>query len=255
MRISALRREVSKALLAFAWDQWAQMGVSASTGRPDRRTADPEALLLLTFEVGRNDPRLFDEVLDWLVVNERLISVQRIRNLARDEEDRALVEAALGWLSRWRPRPRLAARPARAPSGDHAAGRPLFRATDAAIQRPDDAFLPHGLLRPEVAPSHKSQAPDLEAPINFAFRMRHLLGVGARAEVVRALWCSDAPRLSVYVLAEAAGNSKRNVQEALTLPRPRPSNRCRHDRQRAALRGRPRPLGAVARPRQASGAC
>jgi len=71
MRISALRREVSKALLAFAWDQWAQMGVSATTGRPDRRTADPEALLLLTFEVGRNDPRLFDEVLDWLVVELR----------------------------------------------------------------------------------------------------------------------------------------------------------------------------------------
>ncbi len=216
MRISELRREVSEALVAFAWDQWAQMGVSASTGRRDRWVADPEALLLLTFEVGRDDPRLFDEVLDWLVVNERLISVQRIRNLARDEEDRALVEAALGWLSRWRPRPRLAARATGAPAGDGATGRPLFRAAHAAIQRPDDAFLRHGLLRAHVAPSHKSQAPDLDAPINFAFRIRHLLGVGARAEVMRALLCSDAPRLSVFVIAEAAGYAKRNVQEALT---------------------------------------
>lgn len=215
MQISELRREVSGALRWFAWDQWAQMGVSAGSGRRDGWAADPEALLLLTFEVGRDDPRLFDEVLDWLVVNERLISVQRLRNLARDEGDGALVESALGWLSRWRPRPRLASRPPPAPAADRA-GRPLFRGAHAVIQRPDDAFSAHGLLRAQVAPSRKSQAPDLDAPINFAFRMRHLLGVGARAEVMRALLCSNAPRLSVYVIAEAAGYAKRNVQEALT---------------------------------------
>jgi hypothetical protein len=34
----------------------------------EEHAADPEALLLFTFEVGRNDPRLFDEVLDWLAL-------------------------------------------------------------------------------------------------------------------------------------------------------------------------------------------
>ncbi|MGE5335809.1 MAG: hypothetical protein ACM3JL_00080, partial [Nitrososphaerota archaeon] len=100
------------------------MGVLAATDREDRWAADPEALLLLTFEVGREEPRLLDEVLDWLVANERLVSIQRLRNLARDEEDRALIEAVVGWLGERRRRARLAARPA---AGGSADVEPFFR--------------------------------------------------------------------------------------------------------------------------------
>ncbi len=107
MSISELRDEVQDVLANFLWDEWGQMGVSASTKRRDTWATDPEALLLLTFEVGRGEPRLFDEVLDWMFVNERLLSVQRLRNLAVDEADRALVESAVGWLGENRPRTRL----------------------------------------------------------------------------------------------------------------------------------------------------
>lgn len=64
------------------------MGVFATARRADRWAADPEALLLFTLEVARADARLFDEVLDWLALNERLVSVQRLRNLYRDDTDR-----------------------------------------------------------------------------------------------------------------------------------------------------------------------
>lgn len=215
MQISELRNEVSTALRAFAWDQWAQMGVLARTERRDRWAQDPEALLVFTLEVARDEPRLFHEVLDWLLVNERIVSVQRLRNLSLDEADRALVEASLGWVARRRPRARLSQKPARSSARARAA-QPLFRGVDTAIERPDDAFLERGLLTPEVQPTRKSQAPDPDVPINFAFRMRHLLGVGARAEVVRVLLCSDAPRLSAQAIAASAGYAKRNVQEALT---------------------------------------
>ena len=83
MQISDLRRTARDRLVDFAWDEWAQMGVSASARRVDRSAQDPEALLLFTFEVAREDPRLFGEVLDWLALNERLVSVQRLRNLCR----------------------------------------------------------------------------------------------------------------------------------------------------------------------------
>ena len=94
MSASTLRDSVTTRLLGFAWDQWAQLGVFAPTSRRDQTAADPEALLLFTFEVGRSDPRLFDEVLDWLLANERLVSVQRLRNLCRDDDEvvRDLVE-------------------------------------------------------------------------------------------------------------------------------------------------------------------
>lgn len=202
-------------LLQFVWDEWAQMGVLAASQRHDAWAADPEALLLFTLEVGRHDARLFDEVSDWMVRDEGLMSVRRLRNLCRDETDRALVDAFLTSVGRWRPRPRLAGHQP-VSQLDPSRGEPFFRDASVPILRtPDAGFLKHGWLKPEVAPSGKSRAPDLLAPINFAFRLREILGVGARAEVVRALLTLDSPRVSTQVVADSACFAKRNVQEAL----------------------------------------
>lgn len=214
MSISTTRQELQTRLASFLWGQWAQMGVLATPERSDRWAADPEALLLLTFEVGREDPRLFEEALDWLVKNERLVSVQRLRNLVRDEADRALVEAALGWRGQRRRRPRLEAR--NGPDGAAREAQPFFRSSSLAVTDPDPAFLAQGFLKPRSEPSAKSQAPDLLLPINFAFRLRQLLGIGARAETARILLTIGAPRVNAQVLAKSTAYTKRNVQEAVT---------------------------------------
>jgi len=99
MQIADLRRTAPDRLLDFAWDEWAQMGVSAMARRTERSAQDPEALLLLTLEVAPADARLFGEVVDGLALNERLMSVQRLRNLCRDDADRTLAEAALAWFA------------------------------------------------------------------------------------------------------------------------------------------------------------
>jgi hypothetical protein len=125
MPTSAARHELQSRLASFLWGQWAQMGILATAERNDRWAADPEALLLLSFEVGRDEPRLFEEVLDWLVRNERLVSIQRLRNLVRDDDDRALVEAVAGWLGQRRRRARLEARVA--PAGGPTEAQPFFR--------------------------------------------------------------------------------------------------------------------------------
>lgn len=213
MRRSDLRARVGSELVEFAWDQWAQMGVSGAAARTDRWAADPEALLLFTFEVARADARLFDEVLDWLVLNERLVSVQRLRNLCRDDDDRVLVEAALAWSGQWRrPRP---ARPAANRSGS-ARVAPLFRNVSADSRRADETFRAYGWLKPPTERSGKSRSPNTLAPINFAFRMRQLLGVGARAEVVRFVLTVNAPSVNAQVISASAAYAKRNVHEALT---------------------------------------
>jgi len=213
MSISEIRQDVQSHLVAFLWSQWAQMGVLATTNRRDRWAADPEALLLLTFEVGRDEPRLFDEVLDWLAVNERLISIQRLRNLARDEEDRALIEAVVGWLGERRRRARLEARKVASEPTDL---QPFFRNSRLPIGEPDPAFLAQGLLKPSSEPSGKSKSPQVLLPINFAFRLRLLLGIGARAEAMRVLLTIDAPRTNIQVIAASTAYTKRNVQEAVS---------------------------------------
>jgi DNA-binding transcriptional ArsR family regulator len=206
-----------KELLAFCWDQWAQLGVSAAVRRRDRWAADPEALIVLTLTVGRYDARLFDEMLDWLVLNERLLSVHRLRNLAPTDEDRALVGAALEWLSDWRPRARFAQSKG---TSEHEAAtpKPLFHGL-SGVRDNDRSFFRHGFSRPPVSPSHKSQAPNLTEPVSFAFRMRQLLGVGARAECLRVLLSLPEVPVSVQAISESAGYAKRNASEALSALR------------------------------------
>jgi hypothetical protein len=214
MSTSATRQSVQSRLASFLWGQWAQMGILATAERSDRWAADPEALLLLTFEVGREEPRLFEEMLDWLVRNERLVSIQRLRNLARDQADRALVEAVVGWLGQRRRRPRLEARPGQVEGPTEV--QPFFRNSPIPVGDPDPAFLAQGFLKPKSEPSGKSQAPNVLLPVNFAFRLRLLLGIGARAEAARILLTIGAPRVNAQVLAASTAYTKRNVQEAVT---------------------------------------
>jgi hypothetical protein len=212
MQISALRAQLSSALLEFAWDEWAQMGVLTTAKRDRRWAQDPEALLLLTFEVARDDPRLFDEVLDWLVRNEPLISVRRLRTLCDGTDDERLSAAVLEWVTRQR-RPRAPRRQLEWETGEVEA---LFRDADLPALRTDPVFSAFGFTRPPAEPSGKSREPDLTAPINFAFRLRQLLGVGARAEAVRYLLTADIESATVADVAGSSGYSKRNIQEALT---------------------------------------
>ena len=214
MSISGLRDDLQERLAGFLWIQWGQMGVPASIRGSDNRAADPEASLLLTFEVGREEPRLFEEVLGWLIVNERLVSVQRLRNLATDDGDRALVEAVVGWLGQSRRRPRLGAKSSGSPGERDP--RPFFRNLALPVTDPDPAFLAHGFLKAATERSGKSRSPNLRLPINLAFSLRLLLGVSVRSEVIRVLLTTDTPWMNANTLAASTAYSKRNVQEALT---------------------------------------
>jgi hypothetical protein len=211
MPVSKPRDDFETALVDFLWDEWGQMGVSAHTKRRDTWATDPEALLLLTFEVGRGEPRLFEEVLDWMLVNERLLSVQRLRNLIVDDEDRRLVEAVLGWLGQNRRRARLKAK-----AGDAGKPQPFFRDSHLRVSDPDPAFLTQGFVKSRSEPSGKSQTPNLVLPINLAFRLRLLLGVSVRAEVARVLLATDTPWMNAQALARSTAYAKRNVQGAAT---------------------------------------
>lgn len=212
MRPSALSRRLDDGLLAFAWDEWAQMGVLARSHRHIRWAQDPEALVVFTLEVARDDPRLFDELLDWLLVNEGLLSVRRLRAMCAGPEDQRLLAGALGWLARHRPRARLTSGATPAPAGGPES---LFHDLTVSVGDPDPAFAAVGLLRSEAKPTGKAVRPDLRAGINLAFRLRELLGVGVRAEVVRFLLTVAAPAVSAQAVARSAGFAKRNVHDAL----------------------------------------
>jgi hypothetical protein len=146
MRISETRDKVSQGLLDFAWRQRAQIGVSATVEGADRWAVDPEALILFTIGIGRRDPRLFDEMLDWMAFNHDLLSAQRLRNLAgRFPLPSGLVAAVTAWTRQTAPANLLVSDEA-GPVQDR---EPVFSPDILAfVPRPDPTFAQHGFLRP-----------------------------------------------------------------------------------------------------------
>jgi hypothetical protein len=216
MPTSDFRDRVRAELLEFAWSQWTQMGLSGTATRRDRWAVDPEALLLFTLRLARRDPRLFDETLDWIRENGRLISVQRLRNLATgDQMSRRLADVALAWAGSHNPE--LHGWASRGPIMVEGPPEALFLPDGGLFAgESDPQFLAHGFVRPRAEPSFKSRPPDPTTPINFGLRLRLLFGIGTRAEVARFLLTTDHPEVSAQQVAEATAFAKRNIGDSLT---------------------------------------
>src|SRR5437879_5751034 len=95
--LRTFRDEFQNLLLNFLWRQWSALGVAGQASGEDDWIIDPEALLLLTCTMGRTEPRMFDEVLDWLQENGRFINIMRLKRILRTEKfagERALAAVA-----------------------------------------------------------------------------------------------------------------------------------------------------------------
>lgn len=193
MLLSQLKSKFHNGVLEFLWRQWSQLGVAGKVEFGDRWIIDPEALLLFTLDVGRYDPRLFDEVLDWSVRNGRWLSMQRLKNLA-DRQVSPDVLSIVGAFAdlmaehdtpaRWR---NLAAL-----SGvSHDRNFVLF--LDAAgrdmplLGSADPVFAKHGVLRPPIRLRGMSRPVPMDVSTNLLFKLRALFGLGTRPEVIAYL--------------------------------------------------------------------
>jgi hypothetical protein len=187
------KHEFLQSVLDGLWAQWSALGVPGHGQGESHAVIDPEALLLLTCSLGRYDARMFDEMLGWLVLHERLIDVQRLKNLLRDEDFAGgRVLSAIGmYLSaakrggvKWQ---RLAA----IYGGEAGKPGPLFFSTDGepvpVVREADPIFARFGLQREKVELRKHAQLFNPDRPANSRLRLRALFGVNSRAETVNYL--------------------------------------------------------------------
>lgn len=95
------RKDLIENIEAIMWRQWAALGAYV-TGEATRGSlVDPEALVVATFALGRFNARLFDEAMDWVYINHRLLKPWRIKNIAREfqESARRTLGAVVEYLS------------------------------------------------------------------------------------------------------------------------------------------------------------
>ena len=175
-------------VLGLLWRQWSALGVAGPSQPADRSMLDPEALLLATTSLGR-EPRLLDEVLDWLNTNGQFINLQRLQNLGRRLGDPTVLRAMSAHLARrsihakWKTLLREKTTVAEA--------QPLFPGVPV-IGAPDEFFARHGWLRGPVELRQLSQPADPHRPTNFLLKLRALFGMQARAEVMAYLLARES---------------------------------------------------------------
>lgn len=213
MQISEIRDSLNQGLLDFAWRQWAQIGVSANVKGADRWAIDPEALILFTIGIARRDPRLFDEMLDWMAFNHEILSMQRLRNLtSRFPLPPGLVAAVTAWTRQEEPADSITSDQV-GPAQDR---EPVFSPDVLTfVSNPDPVFAQHGFIRPPARRTGKSHEPDPALPVNLAFRLRHLFGPGGRSEAIRVLLTYPRGPLGAARIADEAGFAKRNINDVL----------------------------------------
>ncbi len=75
---------LAKSAVETVWQQWGVIGAQANDRRPSNQAViDPEALLLMSLALLEHERRLADIIASWVTLNSSLLSVQRVRNIAR----------------------------------------------------------------------------------------------------------------------------------------------------------------------------
>jgi hypothetical protein len=182
--MTRLSHEIDGLTLDLAWSLWAELGVDGMRRRHDWQAIDLEPLIIFTAYVGNTDSRLRANSMDWCIANARFASAFRLRNLAQQASE--LTRDAFG---------RYAATVkahARVPWPSH--GDPL------------------ALWKSE----HISE-PDLRRPSLIQLRLRALVGVSARAEILKLMLAEPERGHAASALADVAAYGKGSIAQALDM--------------------------------------
>lgn len=184
--MNGVARDLRDAVRDLSWSLWGELGVSTWQRAHDGWAVELEPLIAFTAFVAPDDRRLLRESVDWCVRHERFISLHQLRHVVTSQ--------------RW-------------PfEGDIA----RFGATVAThTKRKWPGIAREGPY--EVALSGRSKLPDLAEPSLLQLRLRALLGVSGRAEIVRALVLRPAQTWTVTSIADRIAYSRRQVSLDLEM--------------------------------------
>jgi len=182
--MTRLSQEVDALALDLGWSQWSELGLDGGARRHDWQAIDLEALIIFTAHLGSADNRLRASAIDWCITHSRFASAFRLRNLA-EHSSPATGEAFGSFAATVRAH-------AKAPwpgSGD-----------------------PLTLLHPG-----RIGSPDLRRPSLVQLRLRALVGVSARSEILKLMLAEPDRPQSASALAEDAAYGKGSVAQALDM--------------------------------------
>ena len=149
-----LNDEIDGLALDLAWSLWSELGLDGGSRRHDWQAIDLEPLIIFTAYVGNKDSRLRANSMDWCVANARFASAFRLRNFAQ--------QASL-------------------------ATREAFGRYAATIKVHANVAWPSQGDPLAIWTAELMGEPDLRRPSLIQLRLRALVGVSARAEILKLM--------------------------------------------------------------------
>ena len=186
----------------IVWSQWSALGAFL-TAEPCRKSiVDPEALLVATCAFGRQDARIFDEAVDWTIINHEMLKPWRLKNISRSfgPDVQRTLGAVLDFVVKDKEKNLFpGVRKEALKVLDEVEKEELFWREKGRYgqsgKQPDEVFLRWKLLRGSPRIRRHSGTPDPKNPANLMLRLREYYGAGARADVM------------TYLLTEKGGSS------------------------------------------------
>lgn len=178
-----------EALSDVTWRQWKAIGGNAGVALPARNMVDPEALVCLSLALSAYtiEPRVWGVLCGWVDRNSRMLSVQRLRTLAKKYPDP--VRRQLGTLALY------------AVDKD-----PRWRSLQVA-----DAWEP-----PPLPPSIiRAVDPPLTTAPATMLRLRSAMGMNVKADALTALLGQGNAGATVAELADATRYTTIGIRQAV----------------------------------------
>lgn len=209
-------------ILDLLWGEWSALGVSGGGSRLDEVwLIDPEATLVFSLEMARYEPRLFDEILDWLVMNGKWVDMSRLRGVLRKapETTKRITSAVAHYVEQGAPtyKRKWSALGLLYRAGQKTLQTSLFLTKDGKPHpQPAKAspfFLDYGFIREGFVLRKMTRPVVVSKTSNLRFLLRALFGLGSRSECIAYLLTHEAGH--PFEVAREIGLSTRGVQDAL----------------------------------------
>jgi hypothetical protein len=220
------REALLERMLAFLWRQWSALGVLGESDAEDDWVIDPEPLLVFSLEIGRYEPRLFDEILAWLLVNGQWLDMARLKRIL-EKQDRKTVQVvgsafqyvlSKGNKRKWQNITQSCAGMYKKQSTTDSI-EPLFKERSgkphplAIGDKVEPDFLLFSINRPRINMQKEAKEVPVNASANLRFLLRSIFGIGAKSESILYLLTHEGAR--PREIADAVGLFWLGIQQIL----------------------------------------
>ena len=207
-------------MLQFLWSAWSDLGISGYSSYKLNVVLDIEALIITTCFWGRYDQRLFDEMLSWLLANERFVNIQRLQTILKKElfQESRLIAPICSKLNIKNKTPKWRGLESKLKSQIkmNQSEKVFLFSNNKPLpitDQIDDSFSSYGFLRlPFIDREMITQFSETKVSA-LQLKLRAFFGIGSRSEIMLALIINK--QISISETADRSYFSWKSIQEAL----------------------------------------